>query len=115
MGCRTPTRSSVTKCRPVSARCMTDSTDSVDDTSGQTIPTSHPITTTVPTKEAVVKTAITFDEKQLAEAVNAKLDIPYVPEAVEKRLFAEGVEAGAKAVVEIMGSYANESITVTVE
>ena len=62
-----------------------------------------------------MKVTITFDEKKLAEKVNEKLDIPYVPEAVEKRLFAEGVEAGARAVVEILGNYANDYISVTVE
>ena len=63
----------------------------------------------------MIKVTLEIDETKLADAVNAKVDIPYVPESAEGRLIREGVALGGRALVDLLGNYTNEYVKVTVE
>ena len=62
-----------------------------------------------------MRIVIEVDETKLADAINQKIDVPYVPESVEGRLFREGVSAGAKAAAELIGTVSSDFASVSVE
>ena len=59
---------------------------------------------------------IHIDEKKLADAINAKVDVPYLPEPLEAQGFQAGVAAAVQALVEgskSLVSLADYGVTVT--
>ena len=59
---------------------------------------------------------IHIDEKKLADAINAKVDVPYLPESLEAQGFQAGVAAAVQALVEgskSLVSLADYGVTVT--
>lgn len=58
---------------------------------------------------------IHVDEKKLADALNAKVDVPYIPESLEAQAFQAGVAAAAQALVDVskqVSSLADYGVTV---
>lgn len=58
---------------------------------------------------------IKVDPNQLADALNAKVDVPYIPESLEAQAFRAGIAAAIEALVNVVNGsevFADYGVTV---